>query len=152
MRTVAVLKGAHGLVVMALDEPDKIIAVRIGNAGGVVIGYGDGGNVHCIGCTCLDRTYPEGFLPGIAPDGYCQQKSGVEFMDLQGKQAFHLPVNQIAWDPVAAEKGEYRHFMQKEIHEQVRSLTDTVAGRVDLEKGLINLDQLNATTEETCTD
>ncbi len=37
----------------------------------------------------------------------------------------------IAWDPVAAEKGEYRHFMQKEIHEQVRALTDTLAGRVD---------------------
>ncbi len=40
-------------------------------------------------------------------------------------------VNIIAWDAAAAEKGEYRHFMQKEIHEQVRSLTETLAGRVD---------------------
>ena len=38
-------------------------------------------------------------------------------------------VHSVSWDPVAAEKGEYRHFMQKEIHEQVRALTDTLAGK-----------------------
>jgi len=46
-------------------------------------------------------------------------------------------------DAVAAEKGEFRHFMQKEIHEQVRSLNDTLAGRVDFEAGKIRLPQLN---------
>ena len=49
--------------------------------------------------------------------------------------------------PVPAEKGEYRHFMQKEIHEQVRSLTDTLAGRVDFEAGRIRLPELNLTAE-----
>ena len=53
----------------------------------------------------------------------------------------------MAWDPVAAEKGEYRHFMQKEIHEQVRSLTDTLAGRVDFDSGRIRLPQLNLTSD-----
>ena len=53
----------------------------------------------------------------------------------------------MAWDPVAAEKGEYRHFMQKEIHEQVRSLTDTLAGRVDFDEGRIRLPQLNLNQE-----
>ena len=56
-------------------------------------------------------------------------------------------VHTVAWDPVAAEKGEYRHFMQKEIHEQVRSLTDTLAGRVDFDEGRIRLPQLNLTPE-----
>ena len=56
-------------------------------------------------------------------------------------------VHNVAWDPVAAEKGEYRHFMQKEIHEQVRSLTDTLAGRVDFDEGRIRLPQLNLTPE-----
>ena len=51
------------------------------------------------------------------------------------------------WDPVSAEKGEYRHFMHKEIHEQVRSLTDTIAGRVDFETGSIQLPSLNLTPE-----
>ncbi len=53
----------------------------------------------------------------------------------------------IAWDSAAAEKGEYRHFMQKEIHEQVRSLTDTLAGRVDFKEGRIDLPELNLTQE-----
>jgi glucosamine--fructose-6-phosphate aminotransferase (isomerizing) len=37
-------------------------------------------------------------------------------------------VHYVAWDPISAEKGEYRHFMQKEIHEQGRSLMDTIRG------------------------
>ena len=44
-------------------------------------------------------------------------------------------VHRVSWDPVAAEKGTYRSFMQKEIHEQVRSLTDTLAGHVDFAGG-----------------
>jgi glucosamine--fructose-6-phosphate aminotransferase (isomerizing) len=53
----------------------------------------------------------------------------------------------VAWDPISAEKGEYRHFMQKEIHEQVRSLNDTLAGRVDFDNGLVRLAQLNLSEE-----
>jgi glucosamine--fructose-6-phosphate aminotransferase (isomerizing) len=56
-------------------------------------------------------------------------------------------VHTIAWDAVSAEKGEYRHFMQKEIHEQVRALTDTLAGRVDFKDGRIRLPELNLTPE-----
>jgi len=49
---------------------------------------------------------------------------------------------------VAAEKGEYRHFMQKEIHEQVRSLMDTLAGRVDFDEGKVLLHELNLDTKK----
>jgi len=50
---------------------------------------------------------------------------------------------------VAAEKGEYRHFMAKEIHDQVRSLTDTIAGRVDFKNGEgVRLPELNLTAEK----
>jgi glucosamine--fructose-6-phosphate aminotransferase (isomerizing) len=49
---------------------------------------------------------------------------------------------------VAAEKGEYRHFMHKEIREQVRSLTDTIGGRVDFDEGRIFLPQLNLSPEQ----
>src|SRR5512133_724117 len=40
-QTLQQIRGAHGIVVLSSDEPDKIIAARIGNAGGVVIGYGE---------------------------------------------------------------------------------------------------------------
>jgi glucosamine--fructose-6-phosphate aminotransferase (isomerizing) len=74
-------------------------------------------------------------------------RSGVYVETLDGKKVVPQ-IHTISWDPVAAEKGEYRHFMQKEIHEQVRSLTDTLAGRVDFDAGRIRLPQLNLTEEQ----
>jgi glucosamine--fructose-6-phosphate aminotransferase (isomerizing) len=68
----------------------------------------------------------------------------VEVFDLQGIK-IDAKVQSISWDPVAAEKGEYRHFMQKEIHEQVRSLTETLAGRIDFDEGKVMLHELNLT-------
>ncbi len=56
-------------------------------------------------------------------------------------------IHTIRFDAAAAEKGEYQHFMQKEIHEQVRSLTDTLAGRVDFQAGRVRLPELNLTPE-----
>jgi glucosamine 6-phosphate synthetase-like amidotransferase/phosphosugar isomerase protein len=70
----------------------------------------------------------------------------VRIRTLEGKEVTPQ-IHSIAWDPVSAEKGEYRHFMQKEIHEQVRSLTDTLAGRVDFKEGNIRIPQLNLTPE-----
>ncbi len=74
-------------------------------------------------------------------------KDSVEITDLLGNPV-KVQVQTIAWDPVAAEKGEYRHFMQKEIHEQVRSLTDTLAGRVDFDAGTVTLHELNLDAEK----
>ena len=56
-------------------------------------------------------------------------------------------VESINWDPISAVKGKYRHFMQKEIHEQGRSTTDTLAGRIDFKNSKILLPQLNSTED-----
>jgi glucosamine--fructose-6-phosphate aminotransferase (isomerizing) len=73
-------------------------------------------------------------------------RNGVEVSTLDG-EALKPEIQKVPWDPVSAEKGEYRHFMHKEIHEQVRSLTDTIAGRVDFDQGRINLPTLNLIPE-----
>jgi glucosamine--fructose-6-phosphate aminotransferase (isomerizing) len=73
-------------------------------------------------------------------------RDGVHAQNFEG-ETVELETDNISWDPVAAEKGEYRHFMQKEIHEQVRSITDTISGRVNFEKGKIILPQLNLTED-----
>jgi glucosamine--fructose-6-phosphate aminotransferase (isomerizing) len=65
---------------------------------------------------------------------------------MQGLPVDHQ-VHRVAWDPISAEKGEFRHFMHKEIHDQVRSLTDTIAGRVDFDEGRIGLPELNLKPE-----
>ncbi len=139
------LKGAHGVVVLSRNEPDKIIAARVGNAGGVVIGSGE------------DEMFIASDLPAIlehtremifleSRQMAVVSREGVEVMTLDG-QKIEPEYHNIPWDPVSAEKGEYRHFMHKEIHEQVRSLTDTIAGRVDFELGSIQLPSLNLTLE-----
>jgi glucosamine--fructose-6-phosphate aminotransferase (isomerizing) len=139
------LKGAHGVVVMSSLEPDKIIAARIGNAGGVVIGIGENemfvaSDIPAI----LDHTRRMIFLD--SHQMAIVSRNNVRVSTLDGKPV-QLQEHLISWDPVAAEKGEYRHFMQKEIHEQVRSLTDTLAGRVDFDEGVVRLPQLNLTTQ-----
>jgi glucosamine--fructose-6-phosphate aminotransferase (isomerizing) len=139
------IQGAHGIVLLSADEPDKMVCARIGNAGGVVIGLGQGENYIASDIPAiLEHTRDVIFLESrqMAVVGRDQ----VQVQSLDG-EPLKPEVHTVAWDPVAAEKGEFRHFMQKEIHEQARSLTDTLAGRVDFEKGLIRLPELNLTPE-----
>jgi len=139
------LRGAHGVVVLSRNEPDKIIAARIGNAGGVVIGSGkDEMFIASDLPAILEHTREMIFLE--SRQMAVVSREGVEVMTLDG-QKIEPEYHNIPWDPVSAEKGEYRHFMHKEIHEQVRSLTDTIAGRVDFELGSIQLPSLNITPE-----
>lgn len=145
-RSLLRIKGAHGIVVISSQEPDKIIAARIGNAGGVVIGYGEGENFVASDIPALmEYTRHMGFLE--THQMAVVTKNTVTVKTLDGKEV-QQKVDTIAWDPIAAEKGNYRHFMQKEIHEQVRSLTDTLSGRVDFDKNQINLTTLNLTSEK----
>ncbi len=140
------IKGAHGIVVISSLEPDKIIAARIGNAGGVVIGYGEGENFVASDIPALmEYTRKMSFLE--SHQMAIITKNDVQIKTLDGVK-ITPKIDTIAWDPIVAEKGNYRHFMQKEIHEQVRSLTDTLSGRVDFEKNQINLMNLNLTLEK----
>ncbi|NTW43412.1 MAG: glutamine--fructose-6-phosphate transaminase (isomerizing) [Anaerolineaceae bacterium] len=139
------LKGAHGIVTFTTREPDKMIAARIGNAGGVVIGLGEGENFIASDIPAiLEHTRKMIFLE--SEQIVVVKEDSIQIRDFNGEIV--IPeIHTISWDPVSAEKGEYRHFMQKEIHEQVRSLTDTLAGRVDFDQGKIQLPQLNLTPE-----
>ena len=139
------IKGAHGVVVLSTLEPDKMIAARIGNAGGVVIGLGEDENFIASDIPAiLDHTRRMMFLE--SHQMAVVTRSSVIVKTLSGRKVT-LEEHQIGWDLVSAEKGEYRHFMQKEIHEQVRSLTDTLAGRVDFDEGTIRLPELNLIPE-----
>ncbi len=144
--TLKMLKGSHGIVVMSKDEPDKIITARIGNAGGVVIGIGEGemfiaSDIPAILTHTRKMVFLETHQMAVV------KRDSLSVMTLEGEKLTY-EVSNVGWDPVSAEKGEFRHFMQKEIHEQVRALTDTLAGRVDFEKGEIYLPELNLSEKE----
>jgi glucosamine--fructose-6-phosphate aminotransferase (isomerizing) len=140
------LKGAHAIVVLSLSEPDRLIACRIGNAGGVALGVGQGemfiaSDIPAI----LEHTRDLVFLESreltvVTRDGF--QTFSLD----SGQPVARQPVS-IPWDPISAVKGEYKHFMQKEIFEQPRALTDTIRGRVDFENGQVRLPELNLSVE-----
>ncbi len=140
------LKGAHAIVTFSSKEPDKLVAARLGNAGGVVVGIGEGEMFIASDLPAiLEHTRKVIFLESRQMAVVSRQR--VQVLDLEGNVLKHQ-IQQVAWDPVSAEKGEFRHFMEKEIHEQVRSLTDTIAGRVDFDNGHgIRLPELNLTPE-----
>ena len=144
-KTFNQIQGANVVVLMSADEPDKIVTARIGNAGGVVLGIGENENFIASDTPAImEHTREVIFLESRQMAVVTRDTMTIESLD--GAKV-KPQVHKVSWDPVAAEKGEYRHFMQKEIHEQVRALTDTLAGRVDFANGKIRLPDLNLTEE-----
>src|SRR5262245_2488623 len=144
-KTFNQIQGANVVVLMSSDEPDKIVTARIGNAGGVVVGMGENENFIASDTPAImDHTRSVIFLESRQLAVVTRDTVTIETLD--GAKV-KPQVHNVSWDPVAAEKGEYRHFMQKEIHEQVRALTDTLAGRVDFANGKIRLPDLKLTPE-----
>ncbi len=139
------LQGAQAVVLLNKRQPDRLIAARIGNAGGVTIGLGDGEMFLASDMPAiLDYTRRVVFLESrqmaiVLRDGY-------QIVSLDGER-LEAPVHNIPYDPASAAKGEYRHFMQKEIFEQARSLTDTIRGRANFERSSIDLPELNLTPQ-----
>jgi glucosamine--fructose-6-phosphate aminotransferase (isomerizing) len=145
-RAFAHLKGAHAIVVMSSREPDKLVCTRIGNAGGVTLGVGEGEMFVASDMPAiLEHTRRMVFLE--SRQMAVVTRGGYRVTTLDG-QAITPDVHTIPFDAVSAEKGEYKHFMQKEIHEQARAVTDTLRGRVDFQTGAIHLPDLNLTPEK----
>ncbi|MBK8137758.1 MAG: glutamine--fructose-6-phosphate transaminase (isomerizing) [Chloroflexi bacterium] len=142
---VARLTGAHAIVVLPTRRPHLLIAIRIGNAGGVAVGLGDGENFIASDIPAiLEHTRRIIYLEHRHMAVIRADTTTITTLD----GAMIKPqVHHIAFDAVSAAKGEFKHFMQKEIFEQARGITDTLAGRVDREHAQIVLHDLNLTPE-----
>ncbi len=140
------LRGGNAVVAMHRKQPGLLLAARIGNAGGVVVGLGEGENFVASDIPAiLDYTQQVLFLE----DGELAivTADAVKLERITGEAVEKQP-QRIRWDPVAAAKGGYKHFMQKEIFEQTRSITDTLHDRVDVENARVLLNDLTLTDEQ----
>ena len=141
--TIREIHGSYALVFLSRREPHRLIVAK--NASPIVIGQGDGETFIASDIPALlEYTRDVAFLE----DGEIAEVRADGFRILDGAaQPLKRPTKRITWDAVAAQKGGYRHFMLKEIHEQPQAVTDTLRGRIALESGAINVAELNLTED-----
>lgn len=134
-RALGMVIGAYGLVVMCVDEPDKIIGSRIGSP--LVLGVGDGEYFLASDATPIveytDRMIymNDGEMVIITNNGYRVTNLNDEIINPL--------VTRVDINIDNIDKGGFEHYMLKEIHEQPVSIADTFRGRLDVAKKQIFL-------------
>ncbi len=138
------LRGSFAVCVLSACAPQTIIAAR--NGPPLAIGLGDGEYLVASDTPALlEHTRNIYFLNDREVAVLNERGAAVE--DFEGRPVAFEPQH-ISWTPAMAEKGGYRHFMLKEIHEQPRAIRDTIAGRISLDSGQVFLDEANITEKE----
>ncbi len=143
-RTLKDLRGIYSLVFLSAKDPQKLIAARIGPPS--VIGLGDGEYFVASDIPALLEHTREIFFLADG-DVAILTRDGVRVTDLDGKPV-DRPSHHVAWDPIMAEKGGYKHFMQKEIFEQPRAVRDTILNRISQDTGKVFLDEMKISDAE----
>ena len=143
-QAVKKLEGIYALVLMHKDEPQRLVAARMGPP--LVVGLADGERFLASDIPAL-LPYTRSFLFLEDGDVVTVTPGQHSIVGADGKPVERAP-QQITWDPVQAEKGGFRHFMLKEIHEQPRAVRDTLLGRIGLEEGEVHLQELGAAADE----
>lgn len=136
------IRGAYALGIMAVNEPDRIIAVR--KESPLIIGLGKGENFIASDIPAILKYTRDVYL--IENNEIVElKKDSVKIMDIQGN-VINRDVMHVEWDIEAASKGGYEFFMLKEIYEQPEVIEKTLNSRVDADKN-IKFDDAGLTKE-----
>ncbi|HXG36202.1 MAG TPA: glutamine--fructose-6-phosphate transaminase (isomerizing), partial [Dehalococcoidia bacterium] len=144
--TIRLLQGAHAIVVMSKREPDRLIAARVGNAGGVVVGFGNGEKLVASDLPALLPHTREVIF--LADQELAElSANGIAILDSAGQELKKKTVS-LSYDPISAAKGSYKHFMLKEMMEQPEVILDSIRGRVDFEADTVSLDHIGLSRQQ----
>ncbi|MBH23894.1 MAG: glutamine--fructose-6-phosphate transaminase (isomerizing) [Myxococcales bacterium] len=137
-RMLEQIEGAYAILVISERFPDVLVAAR--KASPLVLGLGE------------EEMYAASDIPAVLmhtrrfifmedDETAVLRGDGIELFD-GACERVEREAKWINWDPVSAEKQGYKHFMLKEIHEQPAKITDTLRGRVSLERGDVDLAEI----------
>ncbi|MFT7582470.1 MAG: glucosamine--fructose-6-phosphate aminotransferase (isomerizing) [Myxococcota bacterium] len=138
------LHGAYSVVVVDASVPGLLVGARV--ASPLILGLGEDANylasdVAAIMAHTRDIVFlDDGWMATITP-------AGAVVSVIETGEVVEPEVTKITWSPMMAEKGGYKHFMLKEIHEQPRAIADTLRGRVSLERNTVDLPEIPVTAE-----
>ena len=138
-RVLRRIEGAYALGMLCADCPDRIIAAR--KDAPLLLGFGEGCSFLASDATAIikhtrDVVYMDDGEIAVLTRGGIQLYNAMQ-------QPIEKEHHHIEWEVSAAEKGGYPHFMLKEIFEQPKVISDCLAGRVDEEKGMVVLPELD---------
>ncbi|MEM1179742.1 MAG: glutamine--fructose-6-phosphate transaminase (isomerizing) [Acidobacteriota bacterium] len=144
-RTIERLDGMYAFAAVSTSTPDgEVVVARQGPP--LLLGVGENEMfLASDAAALLAYTHDVVFLEN--GDSARLRRGGYTIWDADGNEV-ERPVQRLHWDLVQIEKGGYKHFMLKEIHEQPQALQDTLAGRVDFERMAVSFDHVNLSAEE----
>ena len=128
--------GAYGVVAVCADEPGNVLAARMGSP--LVVGIGEGEYFLASDASpIVEYTrnviyLDEGEMVKLTPDNHSISRIDSSEIVSRGSVEIEMSIEQI-------EKGDFDHFMLKEIYEQKHTITDTMRGRLNLEDGTTHL-------------
>ncbi len=139
------LTGSYAIAVVCDKEPNLLVTAKQGGSP-IIIGHGD------------KQAFLASDIPAVLPytreiislrdgDFAVLAEDLVQVVDIEGR-ILDREFQTVQWDPVSAEKGGFDHFMQKEIFEQPRAITDTIGTRINESEQEVDLDGITFTREE----
>jgi glutamine---fructose-6-phosphate transaminase (isomerizing) len=134
------LHGSFAVAVMHRKLPDLIVVAR--HMSPLVVGLAEGESFVAsdvpalLSCT-RDVIFLEDHEMAVL------RRSGISLMSVSDGTAVHRETKHVSWTPAMAEKGGFKHFMLKEMHEQPRGVTDTLRPRLGLASGQVLFEELD---------
>jgi glucosamine--fructose-6-phosphate aminotransferase (isomerizing) len=135
--------GTYGIVAICTEQPNTMVGARRGSP--LIIGIGDGENflasdANAIVAHTRQVVYLNDYdVATVTPERFDVQNLGADTAKVQ--------ISQLEFGAEEAERGEFAHFMLKEIFEQPRTIENALRGRVDLENATARFGGLNMTAE-----
>lgn len=133
---MGMVRGSYAICVLSETDQNQIIAVRSGCP--LVIGVGTEKELFAASDIPAFLPYTREVIYLDDGEMAILSGNGLQIKNLKNV-AVAKSLTTVSWDPVMAEKGGYRHFMIKEIHEQPRAIADTIRGRINPESGSVYL-------------